>query len=145
MAAYKGQSRRIKDALKQILSEVTYDTGSGSEPAFQDVKGSTQGEFDGYPSARVLPGDVEDEKGAMGQNDHGPSYIVRLYVNREADSDLDEEALIDQMYDLTDLVIDELDRADYNDALKNKDPEIRDYIMTSSEGAWSVFESSAGT
>ena len=54
------KSRAIRDGLVTLISELELD----SEPAFISVKGNPKGEFDGYPSVRVLPGDQSTEKAA---------------------------------------------------------------------------------
>lgn len=136
---YKGNTRRIKDAVKVILTEVQLNGST----AFENVQGSTDQQFDGYPSARVLPGQLEDEKGSVAQNDHTVAYTVRIYSRRENGTG-SEEQQIDLMYDLTDLTINTLDQAWKSGRLTQIDPAIRTHLMTSQQGDWSEVETDAG-
>jgi hypothetical protein len=83
MPAYNGQSKKIKNALKTMLSAITYDTGSGSEQAFVSVLDNTSGEFDGYPSVRILPADLTTEKGAVAENDRTVAFVIRVHLPLE--------------------------------------------------------------
>src|SRR3712207_5800168 len=105
MAAYNGVTKRIKNAVVTVLSGITLDTGTGSEPAFAQVLDNTVGEFDGYPSVRVLPGDLDNQNGAWSVQDRGTAFIVRVHEQLE-DTPEAESATYDRMYDLTDLIID---------------------------------------
>src|SRR5947209_1024044 len=107
MASYKGKSRQIKDALITVLSGIQLDAGSGPEPAFLSVLDTATGEFDGYPSIRVLPGQVDTTKSSVSQNDRAVAFIARVHLPLEAGAVDDDPATreheaINKMYDLTD-------------------------------------------
>ncbi len=143
MAAYNGMSKRVKNALKALLAGIDYDTGSGNEDAFTSILGSTEGQFDGYPAVRVLPGDVTTEKADTGVNDRGLNYILRVHLPLEDTAEA-SEATYDHMYDLTDLMIDTLDRGDYTGALEDIEPDFGTWILNATRGDWYVTESEAG-
>lgn len=136
---YKGQARRIKDVIKALLAEIQLN-GSA---AFENILGSTDQQFDAFPSVCVLPGQLEDGKSSVAQNDHTVAYIVRIYSRRESAAE-GEEAQIDLMYDLTDKTIDALDQAWQSGRLTQIDPLVRTYLMTSEQGNWSEVETDAG-
>ncbi len=117
MAAYSGMSRRVKNALKALLAQIKYDSGSGEQDAFVSVLGSTEGQFEGYPALRILPGDVTTEKTDTAVNDRTLVYVLRVHLPLEDTAEA-SEATYDHMYDLTDLIIDTLDRGDYTGALR---------------------------
>lgn len=124
----KSKIRSIKDALITLLSTVEVN----GEPAFVEVKGHPRGEFDGYPGVRVLPRrPVENEKGAMSEQDRTNSFIVRVHM-----PSTDEGGEFDKMYDLTELIIDTLDQADNDDTLNEIDDTIGTYLLNTTSGDW---------
>ena len=129
------QSKSIKNALVTLLSGLQL----AGETAFTEVKGYSAGEFDGYPSARVLPGDQTTEKAAIGQNDRTVSLIVRTHVMAT-----DDGTDIDYLYDLTDLIIDSLDAADFDNELNIIDPTIQTHMLDATRGDWSMDDFGAG-
>jgi hypothetical protein len=129
------KSKAIKDALVTLLSGLSLN----GEPAFTAVKGNPRGEFDGFPSVRVLPGDQSTDKGAVGQNDRTVNYIVSTHVPTTATG-----TEFDYMYDLTDLIIDSLDQADFDNTLNLTDSGIDTYILNCSRGDWFDTDSQAG-
>lgn len=131
-----GLSRKIKDALKEVLEDVEYK----GQPAFVAVKGSPDDEFDGYPSIRVLPGDQASERSTQSQNDQTVRYIVRTHVEYGSDS----EAAFDHMYDLTDLIIDTLNEADFANKLQEIDEDIPTFMMNADRGDWFDSDTQAG-
>lgn len=143
MAAYKGQSRKIKDALVTILSGIEYEKTAGNlEDAFVSVKGYAFGEFDGFPAVRILPGQVDKERGSMSQDDRSVAFVVRVHVEREQDTS--EEHDINHVYDLTDLIMNRLDGADFHNTLEQVDPTIGTYMLECQRGEWSEVTSSVG-
>jgi hypothetical protein len=129
------KSKAIKNALVEILSNCELN----GEPAFTDVKGHPRGEFDGYPSVRVLPGDQSNRKASQGQNDRTPAYVVRTHVPIQ-----DDGSEIDYIYDLTDLILDTLDTADFENQLNELDPTIGTFILTADRGDWLPVETPTG-
>jgi hypothetical protein len=142
MSAYNGMSKRIKNALKTVLTGITYDTGSSSEAAFVSVKGSTKGEFDGYPAVRVLPGDVTTDKASVAENDRGVAFIVRVHLLMENKPESEEDTY-DWMYDLTDLILDTLDIGDYTGVLNSVDNTLDTLMLNATRGDWMVAETNA--
>lgn len=143
MAAYNSVSKRIKNALVTILQGIQYDTGSGPEPAFVSVIGSTKDEFDSYPLLRVLPAHVDDQKAATGQNDKTIHFMLLGHLQIEDVTTVPAD-VFDHMYDLTDLIIDTLDTADFTDQLRTVDATLPTFLMDVTQGDWTTEPTSAG-
>ena len=143
MPGYNGRSKRIKNALMSILSDIEYDAGSGSEPAFTQVVDNTSTEFESYSSLRVLPGDLDTNKASVAENDRTVSYVVYVHLPLEA-KPVSESATYDKMYDLTDLIIDRLDVGDYDNALNTSDPTVGTHFLDAERGDWIVNTSKGG-
>jgi hypothetical protein len=139
-----GKSRQIRDALVTLVSGLTYE----GEPAFVSVKDSTNGEFDGFPSLRVLPdpqGGLENENVAMSQQDRTVALALLGHIESKDDNpevDVESKA-ISQMLDLTDLIIDAIDEEDFTNAL-DIETDTGTYVMTAQLGEWNWADSSAG-
>lgn len=130
MAESKGKD--IKDAIIALVEGIQLD----GEPAFLEVKGHPWGQFDGYPSVRVLPADQSTEKGAFGQNDRTVSLSIRTHLPvSESGSEFD------QMYVLTDLIMDALDVADFNNTFSGS---LGTYVLNASRGAWQEDDTQSG-
>jgi len=142
MPAYNGYSKRIKNALKTVLSGITYDTGGGAEPAFISVLDNTKGEFDGYPSVRILPGDMTTTKGSVAENDRVINFVIRVHLELENKPET-ESAIYNWMYDLTDLIIDTLDVGDYTGALHTADNSLNTLFLDATRGDWMVAETNS--
>jgi len=140
-----GSSRQIRDAVMTALADITYD----DEPAFVSIKGSTKGEFDGYPALRVLPSPegLANVKSSMAQQDRTVSLSILGHIeleNKDPDPSVDvEKDAIDQMLDLTDLIVDRLDQVDFDNTLA-VDTDTDTYIMNTESGEWNWVVSGAG-
>ena len=143
MAQYNGISKRTKNALIAIMSAVTYDAGSGAQPAFQDVIGTTEGEFDGYPILRVLPGELRTEKAATAENERTLVFILRTVLPLEETTEA-SSAAYDKMYDLTDIILDTLDHGDYQGILTDTDPTLPTWMLNATRSDWIVAPTPAG-
>lgn len=143
MAAYSGVSKRFKDALVGILSAIDYDGGNGAEPAFVSVVDNTKDEYDAYPVLRVLPGHIDDQKGATGQNDRTVNFMLIGHLPLE-DVATVPSVTFDQMYNLTDLIIDQLDNADFDNQLQTIDPSIPTFLLNVTRGDWTTEPTKAG-
>jgi hypothetical protein len=137
--AYDGKSKRIKNALVSVLTAITYN----DESAFTQVLDNSRNVFDSYPNVQVLPGDVSNEKTTTGQTDRTPAYIIRIRIPLE-DANQTQSTAYDHMYDLTDLVLDELDTSDHDSTLNDIDPTLGVYMMDATRGDWMVVPSSGG-
>lgn len=142
MAEYNGKSKRIKNALMEMLSGIKYDAGPGPEDAFVIVTDSTKEEFDGYPVLQVLPDAPSNEKAAMGQNDRGLNLVLRTHLPLEETEE--GSPTIDKMYDLTDLILDTLDEGDFDNALNESDPTLGTWILDANRGIWEPIQTAAG-
>lgn len=143
MTAYSGYSKRIKNALMTILQGITYDAGSGPEPAFVQVLDNTHDEFEGYPSIRILPNKLPSKSAAVGDFDHTVSYALLTTFPLESTLDI-ESSTYDQLYDLTDLVVNTLEHADYTGQLSAIDPTIQDWMMNVPLSRWHVGQGKTG-
>jgi hypothetical protein len=141
MAAYNGKSKTIKNAIKTLVSTIKYDTGSGEEDAFTLITDSTAGEFDSSPVLQILPGDVTTTKGTTAQNDRVVALILRTHLQIEGDPG-NESAVVDHMYDLTDLLIDQLDQGDQDGALAGTGTGA--WILNATRGDWTVVPQNEG-
>lgn len=139
MAVYKGKARRIKDALVTLMQAVQLN----DEPAFTQVLDSAKGEFDSYPSVRVLPADQDTDKSAVGQNERTVAYYVRVHLPLES-TQITEAQTIDYIYDLTELILDCLDEGDFAGSIAQIDPLIGTHILNATRGAWGFAQSPAG-
>lgn len=129
------RSKAIKNALIAVLEAAQLN----GEPAFTKVIGHTEGEFDSYPLLRVLPGDQSSEKATQSQNDQTVRFIARTTVPLDAGDGFD------YMYDLTDLIMDTVNEADFADTLSAKDPTIKAHMMLADRGDWQAFDTQAGS
>lgn len=141
---YKGMNRRIKDALVTILSGITYDAGGGAEPAFVSVLDNTKDEFEGYPAIRVLPNNLSSVVVENTQNDHTVSFAVIMHFPLNSPGEV-ESSIYNRMYDLTDLIVDTAEHADYLGTLSSIDPQIQNWIMVVKQGRWYIANGKAGS
>ncbi|MEA9986253.1 hypothetical protein [Subtercola sp. RTI3] len=139
----RGLNRRIKDALVTILSSLQYDAGSGAEDAFVDVVDNTRDAFEGSPIARVLPDGFASTPGSNSQNDHTPKFDVIVSWPLEDPSDV-ESALYDQLYDITDLIVNKVEHDDWVDELTQIDPNIQNWIMDIGKVSWRIASGKSG-
>jgi len=144
MSQYKGMNRRIKDALITILSGITYDTGSGAEPAFVSVLDNTKDEFEGYPAIRILPNNLSSVIVTNTQNDHTVSFAVIMHFPLNSPDEV-ESSIYNRMYDLTDLIIDTTEHSDYIGQLSTIDANIQNWLMTVKQGRWYIANGKAGS
>lgn len=136
---YNGKSKRIKNALKAIATDLQYN----DEPAFQEVLGSNAGAFNGYPNLQILPGDISTEHVTTGESDHAPAYILRVRIPLE-DTNTAQETAVDKMYDLTDLLIDAIEDQDTHMSLTDDDGLIAITKMDAARGDWLEVPASNG-
>jgi hypothetical protein len=147
MTAYKGNSRKIKDGLIQILQGITYgdpDPLTGVlQPAFVQVMDNTKDEFEGYPSVRVLPNVLTSATADNIDVDHTVSFAVIMHFPLSSPTNV-ESATYNQMYDLTDLIIDTTEHADYIGKLSTIDPTFTNWIMSVKQATWRVASGKTG-
>jgi hypothetical protein len=144
MTAYKGRNRRIKDALVTILQGITYDAGSGAEPAFVSVLDNTKDEFEGYPAVRVLPNNLASVTGSTYQRDHTVSYAVIMHFPLEDPNNI-ESQLYNQLSDLSELIVNVMEQADKSATLSSIDPVIQDWKIDVKSARWYVAAGKAGS
>lgn len=128
----------MKDALVSLLQGITYDAGGGAEPAFANVTDNNVGAFEGDPNVQVLPGALTVDLPTTGQADKTPAYIIRLRVPME-DNNISQSTAFNQMYDLTDLIIDAITQADHDGTLVTAVgalPGINMLNVTATRGDW---------
>lgn len=143
MAAYNGISKRIRNALVSVIAGIQVDTGAGPGNAFAEVVGDTATEFDSYPSVRVLPRDLANDKAAVATSNRTQALIARVHLPLE-NKEVVPLAVIDQMFDLTDLLLDELDEADFISALNTYDITLNTYLLNATRAGWTVGPSGSG-
>lgn len=114
----------IRDAIIALVEPLQLD----GQPAFVEVKGHPRGEFNGFPSVRVLPADQTSEKAAYGSTDKTVNLSVRTHVPTAEDG-----SEFDYMYKLTDLIMDALETADFRNLLPSQ---LDAFHLSASRGAW---------
>lgn len=134
-----GKSVAIKNAVVELLTGLQYK----GEPAFAHVTDSTAKDFDAYPIVRVLPENMENEKGSFSQMDRAMNLQVVVFLSLEDLTKIQSET-IDQMLDLTDILLDTLDEGDEANTLEDIDPTLNTYIMKATRADWDPVDSKAG-
>lgn len=107
----------------------------GGETAFVDVIDTTADEFKGFQVLRVLPGHLDNEKSMMSASDRTVNYMLIGHLRLE-DTNVVPTEKFDQLYDLTDLIVDALDEWDVGNTLNLTDPDLSSWIMSTSRGDW---------
>lgn len=134
-----GKSLSIKNAVVTLMSEVEYK----GEPAFANVTDDTASDFAEYPVLRVLPNFIENTRDAQSQNDRDVNLQLVVTLPLEDPAAI-QAKVIDQIYDLTDLILDTLDSGDFNDRLKEIDPTIGSYDLVADRADWDVVDTKGG-
>jgi hypothetical protein len=129
MSAYKGMTRKVRDALITILQGITYDAGSGAEPAFGLVTRDPKSENGQEPYVLIWSIPSRSAVVAVGQVDRTLNYAIFIELTLESTSRTQAQT-IDYMSDLTDLTMDALNEADYNGQLHTIDNTIQNWILT---------------
>lgn len=130
-----GKSRQIKDQLVSILTSLQ----SGGDQAFTSVLDNPYGTFDGTPTAQVLPGRLAMSRESSQQVDKAPTYVVRVRVDDENTAE-GQQAVVNALYDLSDLVMDAIADADQDNTLGS----IGAYMMDAELGEWAPFSTNDG-
>lgn len=103
MPAFESKALTLRNSIMEVIRAIKLD----GEDAFLDVIGHPRAQFQGFPVARVLPGDQLNEKWAQGENERTVTFTVRTHVPVTEDG-----SEFDYMYNLTDLILDAFDEAD---------------------------------
>lgn len=125
----------IKDGLVEIIAAIQLD----GQAAFTEVKGHPRGQFDGFPSVRVLPGDQLTQKESFSENERTVAFTVRTHLPATNDG-----SEFDHMYKLTDLIIDTLDSADFYGQLDAALPDVGAWILNATRADWFDEDSQEG-
>ena len=139
MADTRGMSRRIKDALVQIVSAIEYE----GEPAFVQVIDNTKDQFEGYPSAVILPSQIGITDADNVDKDHVVTFTAIMHWPL-SDRTVVEQDVFNQMYDLTDLVLHTLEHSDYTGELSQIDPAIQSWMLNTTQARWYTGSSKSG-
>lgn len=140
----RGKSRVIRDALVTELTQVQYL----GEPAFMEVSGSTKGQFKGYPAMRVMPGRFANDATGMGETERTVTFDGIVHIEVESNGDSEDDPLqdaIDKMLDLTELIADQLDDADFNNRLDDHEPGLNALQISTETIDWDFLAGDAGT
>lgn len=135
-----GKSVAIKNAVVRLLSDLKYK----GEPAFASVTDSTVDDFSKFPIVRVLPASLDNEKASFYQMDRNLNLQVVVFLQLEDVTKIQAET-IDQMLDLTDILMDKLDEGDATNELSSIDPTLRNYLMKATRADWEPVDSKAGS
>lgn len=140
MSVTPGNARKFRDAVISILQSIQY----GGEPAFVQVLDNTVGEFEGYPSVRVLPNNLTSEVDDTRSFRHTVSFAVIMHFPIGA-PDAVESDQYDRLLDLTDLIQDQLEHSDHIDQLSTIDPTVADFYMEVPSTTWHVADGANGS
>jgi hypothetical protein len=143
MSAYLGPTNAIKYALVDLLTAVTYDSGSGAEPAFAVVTADPNQEFQEEPYCLVWRGRSSSEVVTVGQNDRTVRFSIIIVLSLE-NGQRTQLQTSDYMDNLTDLAQTALDAGDFTDALSGYETTINTYIMTAESSEPVIGESKGG-
>lgn len=131
-----GKLKDIKNSIIASLEGLQY----GDETAFTEVVGDTRASFNGYPAARVVLNGQPNEVSTNQQNERTPEFLIITYVQYEAQKANAEGKAFDIGYDLTDLVIDQLDDL----VPEDENGEKFTVITRPAQAGWEIVESEAG-
>lgn len=107
-------AKAIKNELKTIMTGLQYN----SVPAFAAVIDNFTGQFENYPSVRIVPQDIPAEIATNVQNDRTVVLTAIVYIAHEA-TDRSETAAIDLGYDFIDLVSNAIDTHSWDSVTNN--------------------------
>lgn len=126
------RSRTIRDSLVTLFEGMQLD----GEPAFQQVKTHSKGKYEGFPFAVIIPDDVDNQPWSMGEHERSMQFsaIVGIEVK-------DDGSDIDQMLDLSDVIIDSIDKADHDGGFNVENGA---YDLQAKRGEWDVKDLGAG-
>lgn len=134
-----GTTRKVKDALVQILSGLQLD----NDAAFTKVIDNTHDEYQGYPIARILPdssrSSVEDSTSWL----HQDSYSIIVTWPLTDPSNIESDMYNDS-YDIADLVRNSLEHDDHASLLNQLDPSLTWQFATVPNTTWRVATSKSG-
>lgn len=105
-----GRTRQIKDA---VIAKLVAMGSVADGTKLITVLDNTKGQFEGYPSAQVLPLTLENKVLANHQMERTSGYAVLLHIPLE-DTPETEQAAYNAMYDLVDLITDTFDTGSYD-------------------------------
>ncbi len=129
MSAYESPTRALKYALVNLIETIQYDAGSGPEQAFQLVTTDPKAAFDQEPYCFVYRTKTQSKVIQTGSNDRTVNYGAIIVLSLE-NGQRTQQQTYDYMDDLTELVQNTLDTADFTDALSTYQSLVSTYIVT---------------
>ncbi len=139
MQPYKSKSRRIRDALVSRIAGIQLN----GESAFETATADPSVAFDKEPYALVFPAPSTDEKSQIGQQDRTVAFAVIILLKMEGTTRTQLETY-DYMYDLTELVLDQLDEDDFQDALNQEEDSLGTWILNATRSSFTPAEAKGG-
>ena len=101
MGVYKDIKNKIKTELESIQKD-------GSD-LYVSVHTAPRNQYDGFPSAVIVPGGTESDYGSVAENDRTQTFTVLTNISIANTSDGAVETAFDTMYDIIDLVMNHFD------------------------------------
>lgn len=101
-------TRRIRDQIVTTLKSIGA-TENGTE--LQRVVTNVAESLEAYPSARVLPDNVENETQTNMSTERTAKFVILVHINLEDTPESEDEAY-NTMYDLSDLIFNKFDDED---------------------------------
>lgn len=143
MSAYLSPTRALKNALVSLIQTIQYDAGSGPEQAFQLVTTDPKAAFDQEPYCYVHRTKTTSKVVQTGSNDRTVNFGAVIVLSLENDQRTQQQTY-DYMDDLTELVQNSLDNADFTDALSQYQSAVNTYIVTAQTSEPVAAESNGG-
>jgi len=144
MSAYQSPTLAIRDALVSILSAMTYDAGSGAEPAFALATADPRAQTNQDPYCIVwVVGGTEAQEG-VGYDDRTSKFVVSIVMQLEG-AERTQIQTADYMTNLVDLTIQTLAVADFTGALSTFQQVVNTYIVQPGEFKTDIYESKTGS
>lgn len=105
-----GNTKAIKNELKSLLEGLKYKQDDNTEeaPLFVNVIDNFTGQFENYPSARILPRDIDGDEATNIENDRTVPFTAVAYIAYDSKDRTEAEA-INLAYDIIDIVQDAID------------------------------------
>lgn len=143
MSAFKAVSLHIRDAIIELLQDITFDAGSGAEAAFGLVTNDPAAEFDQEPYCLVYPGKLDTKKAAVGLQDRDVYFAIFIELTLETKNRTQAQTY-DYMYNLSELVLNALDVGDFTGVLNTEDSTIVNWILNASRSTMKPAKTKAG-
>ena len=121
-----GKYRDIKDKLVSELESIQKD----SSAMYHDVYTAPRQQYQGYPSAVIVPTQSPSDFGSVVENDRVHNFSINSYISIANKTDAAMDAAFNTMYDIADLVLNHFDKDPELDGLVTYvNPAVGDWLI----------------